>query len=91
MATARKTTTKTTKSTKATAAPVTREELTQITKALTALAKEVKSLKAQLEESKKSSPAPTGDLEKRLRAWASDELGGDKEKLLKILDSGKIY
>ena len=70
---------------------VTREELTQITKALTALTKEVKSLKAQLEESKKSSPAPTGDLEKRLRAWASDELGGDKEKLLRILDSGKIY
>lgn len=78
---------------KATSKPgaVTREELTQVTKALTALAKEVKSLKAQLEESKKSSPASTGDLEKRLRAWASDELGGDKEKLLKILDSGKIY
>ena len=70
---------------------VTREELTQITKALTALAKEVKSLKAQLDEAKKSQPASSGDLEKRLRVWCSKQPGGDKERLLRILDSGKIY
>ena len=68
--------------------PVTREELTQITKALTALAKEVKSLKEQLGESKKSSPAPAGDLGKRLRIWA--ENGCYPAQLLEILDSRKI-
>ncbi len=69
---------------------VSREELTQITKALTALAKEVKSLKAQLAETKSSPVGSSKDLEKRIRLWASNQEGGDKEKLLRILDSKKI-